>query len=369
MNSIALKKINLVVRLAVLATLVLIAYAPSLWFGNNSFPAIARFDFLPVLNQFWNYLFTILFISLLVIYLIKPIKYIGFSIVLLYVFLALIDQNRLQPYFYQSILSIFIVSLLNKDKLNAKLIMHGLMFVFIATYFWSGVQKIDPNFNYIWSLAFAKHFGFLPESVRYLIIRLIPYAEASVGLFLVFNLTRKLGVIGVVFMHTGITIMLLYLGYGYNVIPWNLQNIISVIILFLFYKSNYNFDIFLYHFNYKKGIILVFTFLLPLTNFFGFWDNLLSYSFFSAKLKYYYVELNKEKLLPKLPKDIAYYVFEFEGKKIIDLNDWAGTENGVLLYPEDRVVKKTVDYLKNFADNPKDKDVLIVHEYHQNKEE
>lgn len=361
------KRINKIRILAVLSFLTLIAYAPKLWFGNKSFPQMPRFDFIPIPNTIFEYFFSISLVVLLVVFMIKPKRYIGVTITLLYVYLALVDQNRLQPYFYQSIITILIISYLRKSRKNTTIILHCLMLVFIATYFWSGIHKINANFNHIWTLAFDKHFGFIPENLRYIFTRSVPYIEIIVGLFLIFNKTRKLAVVAIVAMHIGIVVLLIAFGYGYNVIPWNLQNILSVIILFWTYKSEYTFDIFNKFYNFKKAIVLFLVFVLPATNLFGFWDHLLSFSFFSAKLNYYYVEINEEKLLPKLPEDIKYYVFDWEGKKIINLNDWAGTENGVLFYPEDRVAYKTEKFLKSFADNPEDDDLTKLVEYHQHK--
>lgn len=367
MNYDVKKKINLVSRIAIVAMLIMVAYAPKLWFGTKSFPVIPRFDFIPLPNEIFTYVFSIGLIGLLVLFFIKPKKIIGISIVFLYIYLALVDQNRLQPYFYQSILTVFIVSYLRKNRKHSIIVLHALMLIFIATYFWSGILKLNDNFYPIWTSAFNKHFDYLPTWFNYYFIRAIPFIEAIIGVFLLFNKTRKLGVIAVVTMHLGITILLILFGYGYNVIPWNLQNILSVIILFWSFKSTFTMDILTQFFNYKKAVVLFITFLLPFTNLFGFWDHLLSFSFFTANLNYYYVELNEEKLIPHLPENIKYYVFDYDGKKIINLNDWAGTENGVLFYPEDRVAYKAEKYLKSFAENPNDTDLIKLVEYHQQK--
>ncbi len=359
------QKILLVVRLAIIQFLVMIAYAPKLWITTKNFPVVPRFDFIPIPKFPFDYILAFIFVGLLILFFIKPKKIIGFSIVLLYFYLALVDQNRLQPYYYQTILIILTTSFLRKSRKNTTIVLHGLMLIFIATYFFSGIQKINGNFNTVWMQAFTKHFGFLPEWFSYLFTRSVPFIEAIIGIMLFFNKTRKLAVIGIVMMHLGIVILLLTFGYGYNVVPWNLENILSVIILFWYYKSKYPFDIATQYFNYKKGIILFLTFVLPATNLFGFWDHLLSFSFFSAKLNYYYIEINDDKLLQNLPDDIKEFVFEYQNKPIINLNDWAGTVNGVLLYPEDRVAYKVQKYLESFGDTNKKNKTKLVEYHHQ----
>jgi hypothetical protein len=361
------KKIKLVTIIAVLSMLILITSSPNLWFGKDAFPVMPRFNFIPLPNLLFTNILSGILVFLLVTFLFKPKKVIGIAIVLLYFYLALVDQNRLQPFYYQSILTILIVSYLRKSRKNTTIVLHCLMLLFIATYFWSGVHKINPNFNHVFTNGFNKRLGFLPDWLRYIGVRSIPFFELSLGVFLVFNKTRKIAIVGIVMMHLIITVSLMALGYGYVVIPWNLQNILSVIILFWTYTSVFKFDIFKQYFNFRKAIILFITFFLPLTNLFGFWDHELSYSFFSAKLNYYYIELDQEKLIPKLPKEIQNYIFDFEGKKIINLNDWAGTENGVLFYPEDRVAYKTEKYLQSFADNPNEKGLTKLVEYIQHK--
>jgi hypothetical protein len=358
------QKIILVARIAIISFLVMMLYAPKLWLTEKAFPVIPLFDFIPIPKYPFDIIFALLLAGLMILFFIKPKKTTGIAIVLLYFYLALVDQNRLQPYFYQSVLIILCASYLRKSRKNTTIVLHCLMLIFIATYFFSGIHKINANFNTVWMHAFSKHFGFLPKPFIVTFTRSVPYIEAIIGLMLFFNKTRRLAVLAIITMHLGIVTLLITFGYGFNVIPWNLQNILSVFILFWNYKSKYPFDIVTQYFNYKKAVILFLTFVLPTTNLFGFWDHLLSFSFFSAKLNYYYIELNDADLINKLPNEIKTYIFDYNGKKIINLNDWAGSVNGVLFYPEDRVAKKTQRYLESFSIK---KNTTKLVEYHHRK--
>lgn len=357
------KKIHLVRIFAILGFLAAMAYTPKLWISNSEFPKIPRFDFIPIPQSPWDYLFSLSLVFLLIVFLFKPKKYIGISIVVLYFFLAMVDQNRLQPYFYESILIILIVSYLRKSRKNTTIILHCLMFIFMATYFWSGVHKFNSNFNAQWMHALNKHFSFIPEIIRASFTYLVAITETLMGVFLIFNKTRKLGVITIVMMHITIVGTLIWLGYGFNVIPWNLQNILSVIVLFWNYKTDTPLAIFNKFYNYKKAVVLFIVFALPLSNFFGFWDHLLSFSFFSSKLNYYYVAILDDDLYKKLPKSITQYEQQIDGKHVIYLNSWAGAVNQVLLYPEDRVAKKVERYIQSFAENPSKQGLTKMVEY------
>ena len=357
------KKIHLVRIFAIIGFLAAMAYTPRLWISNTGFPSIPRFDFITIPQYPWDYLFTFSFIVLLVLFIFKPKRYIGVLITLLYFYLAMVDQNRLQPYFYQSILLILIVSYLRKSRKNTTIILHCLMFVFIATYFWSGIHKLNANFNVQWMHALTKHFAFIPESIRQIFTYLVGIIETLMGVFLLFNKTRKFAVIGIVFMHITIILTLFWLGYGFNVVPWNVQNILSVIVLFWTYKSTVTYDIFKQFYNFKKTIVLFIVFLLPFSNLFGFWDHLLSFSFFSSKLNYYYVEILDDDLYKRMPDNITKHVQKFNGRRILYLNTWAGAVNEALLFPEDRVAIKVNKYIKTFAKNPNQKGLTKMVEY------
>ncbi|MCI2228359.1 HTTM domain-containing protein [Polaribacter sp. MSW13] len=358
------QKVNWVRTLAILPVLVLMIYAPNLWISTKDFPVIPLFSWLPIPKDPFDYILAISFFTVQIIYIFKPKRWLGITVVLFYVFLAFIDQNRLQPYFYQSFLTILTIVVFNK-KSDKKKVVYAIMLIFFATYFWSGIQKLNDIFYIQWLSALNKHIHFIPQFFLKGFTYTVPWLEASMGVLLLFNKTRKLAVVSIVLMHSIITILLFYLGYGYNVVPWNVQNILSIIVLFWSFKTENPLEIFTKYFNKQKILILVFTILLPFSNFFGFYDNLLSFSFFTSKLNYYYIEISDE-LDEKLPENIQQYYRFLNGKTIIYCNEWAGDVNKVLFYPEERVIKFTDAYLRSFANNPDKKGLTKLVIYNQN---
>ena len=349
--------------LAILPILILMMYAPKLWISTKDFPVVPLFNWLPIPKYPFDYILAVGFFFLQIFYLFKPKRWLGISVIIFYVLLAFIDQNRLQPYFYQSILTILAIEVF-KNKVPPKKVIFAIMLIFFATYFWSGIQKINTIFYEQWFSALQKHFSFVPAILLKIFTYLVPWLEASMGILLLFNKTRKFTVAVIVCMHSIIIFLLFYLGYGYNVVPWNIQNILSVIIFFWSFKTEKALEIFTKYFNYQKIILLIFTIALPFSNLFGLYDHLLSFSFFTSKLNYYYIELNDE-LEENLPENIQQFIRYENSKPVIYCNEWAAASNKVLFYPEDRIVNYIDEYLCSFADNPQQQGLTKLIVYNQ----
>ena len=370
------QKVNWVRIIAILAVLVLMVYAPKLWISSKTFPIVPLFDWLPTPTSPVDYILGGFFFIIQIIYIFQNKRWQGILIVLLYLYLAFVDQNRLQPYFYQSFLTIFAIEIFRK-RAHQRKVLYAVILVFFATYFWSGIQKINYDFYIQWLSALNKHFSCVDTSANALICLpqwflemftyAVPWLEASMGILLLFNTTRKIGVLFILSMHGIITFLLFYLGYGYNVVPWNIQNMFSVIIIFWTLKTYNPFEFFLKYFNKQKVAMLIFTICLPFANNqTGFYDSLLSFHFFTADLNYYNVFVNEE-LEEKLPDHIQdFYRFK-NGKTYINMNEWAQYDNKVLFYPEERIILFMDDYLRSFADDPSKKEltelVIYNHEY------
>jgi len=370
------QKINWVRIIAIIPVLILMMYAPKLWVSTKVFPAIPLFDWLPVLKYPLDYILGGFFFLIQIVYIFQYKKWQGWTIILLYLFLALVDQNRLQPYFYQSFLTIFAIEIFGR-KAASKKILYAIILIFFATYFWSGVQKANDAFYIQWLSALNKHFSCvdtvnnalvcLPQWFLQIFTYAVPWLEALMGVLLLFNKTRKFSVLFILSMHGIITFLLFYLGYGYNVVPWNIQNMLSVVIIFWTLKTYNPLEFFLKFFNKQKVAILIFTVVLPISNWTtGFYDSLLSFHFFTADLNYYNIFINEE-LEDTLPDEIqTFYRFE-NGKAYLQMNEWAQSDNKVLFYPEERIIKYMDVYLRSFAKNPNEKGLTKLVVYNQKR--
>ena len=359
---------------AVVSTLILMLYAPKLWLTTKTFPVFPLFDWIPIPVGFMEYVFWGILFGGQLIYIFYNKRWLGWLVLLTYVYLALVDQNRLQPYFYQSALTLLAIVLFPK-KTDAKKVLYTVILIFFATYFWSGVQKLNEAFYIQWLSALNKHFSCvdpnntalicLPQWFLEAFTYAVPWLEASMGVLLLFNRTRKFGIAFILGMHAMIVFLLFYLGYGYNVVPWNFQNMISVVVLFYGLQTLKPLDFFVSKFDFQRGILTFMVMVLPLSNtFFGFYDNLLSFHFFTADLHYYNITIHQD-LEDKLPEHVQSFYRYHNGQPYLNVNEWAQFDNKVLFYPEERMIQDLDQYLRSFADDPNQKNLTILFDYNK----
>ena len=361
---------------AIISILILMVYAPKLWLSTKEFPVIPLFDWLPIPQGIFDTFFWWLFFGVQIVYIFYNKRFLGWLVVLLYLYLALVDQNRLQPYLYQSALTILAIVIFPK-KADARKVLYTVILIFFATYFWSGIQKLNEAFYIQWLGALNKHFSCADTASNALICLpnwflegftyAVPWLEASMGIFLLFNKTRKFGIAFILGMHAIIVFLLFYLGYGYNVVPWNFQNMICVVVLFYGLQTQKPLDFFMAKFDLQRAFLVFMVMVLPLANnLFGFYDNLLSFHFFTADLHYYNVFIHED-LQNKLPETAQKYIRYEDGKPYIQMNEWAQGDNKVLFYPEERIIQYMETYLRSFADDPNRDDLIKLVDYNRVK--
>tara|TARA_B100000809_G_scaffold264657_1_gene321077 strand:+ start:5221 stop:6366 length:1146 start_codon:yes stop_codon:yes gene_type:complete len=343
------EKIKWLRILAILGFISVSIYAPQLWINTKEFPVIPLIEGIYIANAPFDTYIAYLFFGLLISQLFFQRKAIGLLIIGMYIYLCFVDQNRLQPYLYQSIITLLFIYIFPKEG-RERTIVFAISLLFFATYFWSGIHKLNEIFYTQWMHALSKHFSFIPKQLLLIFTYAVPYVEALLGIGLFIDKIRKATILFIVGMHIIIIGLLFYLGYGYNVVPWNLQNILSVFVLFWCYQTRNTAQTFFFNFNYKKGIVIIFTFLLPFSNLFGIWDHLLSFSYFTSKLNYYYIEINDDELKENLPEHIKQFYRTVNDRTVIYPNEWAGEVNMVLFYPQDRCIHYLDRYLKDFSD-------------------
>ena len=107
-------QIRLITRILAFACITSMLLCFKLWSGDRSFPLSPVFDFLPSLPKpIDGILFGLTLIFLLLIGTLRnPQKYI-IAFLVCAMILAILDQNRWQPWFYQYLLMFFILSFFN----------------------------------------------------------------------------------------------------------------------------------------------------------------------------------------------------------------------------------------------------------------
>jgi len=258
------------------------------------------------------------------------------------VMLAVMDQSRLQPWFYQYLFLLLGVAFAAPNACRL---------IVAMVYFWSGIQKINAGFMndvFPWMLEpFLRH---LPQAAAKLVHPLAlsaPFIEAAIGLALLTRKFRSAGVAAALAMHLFILISLGPVGQNYNHViwPWNIA--MAAFVVILFWKSDAVAGAFEGWFQFVAMLLFA---IAPALSFFGYWDHYPSSAMYSGNRNrgmIYFSDSNLE----KLPDGIAEYARE-ETPDIdsIDIAEWSWTELNVPPYPEVRVFKNIGRSLCGYAD-------------------
>ena len=332
------KRLDLVLQAICLALGALVFLSHPLWLSDRTFPLIPLFAWMPAFAYPWDAIVAGVFIVLpFLILFSRSIRGLTIVYVILYIILVMQDQNRLQPYYFQLMAMLVIVCGfgMRKQADQHAVVLRLLGIVLFGTYLWAGIHKINPFFQERFQDFGAGYW--------------IPAVEISLALGLLWPLTRRVAVVGLVLMHLGISVALSPWFYGWNliVIPWNLA--LAAVNVLVFWKAR---ESGLDWFNPSGSWlslppILLFV-LLPFLNLFGLWDHYLSSSLYSYKVPYAKIYLEPDHVA-NLPEHIKKYVFDDDRGTFVEVTYWALGETQTAPYPEHRVNEKIRAYLCSFS--------------------
>lgn len=257
------------------------------------------------------------------------------------ILLIVSDQMRLQPWVFQYLLILIVIALTKKISDSDKSL--GLIQIIIAgLYFWSGLQKLNFTFFHEtlpFLLAPLQNLFPLIEFPTALLGFVIGFLESFIGIGLLFRKTRNMAVLSAVAMHIFISGLLIANNYNSIVWIWNAALIFLVFIAFwqngisvkAVIKSEWN----------TAQVIVLMSFLLPFTSFFGLWDMYLSGALYSGNTETAVIRIDQE-TFEKLPTKAQQTVFQTKtnGMTVLPLFEWAINEFNVPIYPEKRVFKE-----------------------------
>ena len=313
------------------------------WLSKRDFPVTPLF-FEPL--EF-NYYLDIALILLLFVcsiwFVLKDKGRGGLFFFVMYVVLSVLDQTRIQPFFFEISILIFFYYLFRNDFETFKI---AFLLLMAGTYIWSGLHKVNSTFFDLWLEGLNKRIPFIPLSIRQIITWAVPFLEMSFGLALLFNKTRKLGIFLLAIMHAFVLITLIIGGAGFTVMPLNILNVL--LLFMLCYKMDWNIES-LKASGIKIKIIAIYVLLIPSLNLIGLYDHLLSFSYFSGKPSYCNIVFSNEEYISNLPQKIVDITRVYNGNHYINLNEWSVKYVNVLCYPEDRVYVYLQDYLETFT--------------------
>ena len=233
-----------------------------------------------------------------------------------------------------------------------------------SIYFWSGLQKLNPEFvshEFLWVLAPIREL--LPaEAWRlfYVFIRVTPFIEFGIGIGLLFVRTRSLAVLLALGMCSFVLWTLGPLGHNWDNIvwPWNITLALSVVILFGKTGANPVRDDFLVRKYAPQKVLLVLFGVLPLFYFFNVWDAYLSWSLYSGTTNIATIYMS-DRVKAQLPDSIQQLVkMDDRHRNFLPIEDLAFSELNVPPYPETRIFKSVAHKFCDAANDPRE--VLLV---------
>lgn len=339
-----------------------------LWAGDSSFPSAPLLPFLPELPVWANTVALAMLFLFLGGALIspRPRPWI-FSALGVVVFFVLFDQMRLQPWLYQYMWMLAVLGVYSwrvNQKNNRYFILQTLRIIVASIFFFSGLQKVNPDFiTVVFPWIVEPLVSLLPSaqaSIESLGV-LIPFMEMAIGAGLFLPKLRKTAVVFAALMAGSILLLIGPLGHGWNSVvwPWNIVMPLSTVILFWHTEDIRLIDVvkirgFLLH----KIVIVVFIFL-PILSFYNKWDSYLSWTLYSgnaAKAVIVFDELSAK----AMPENIHKYIEQKPDGQQLSVLQWSVGELNVPPYPENRVFKAVAANICEKAGNSQGVELVVA---------
>ena len=341
-------------------------FSYKVWHIDRLFPVIPPFEFLEnIPNSVHLTLFFIALSGMALVGIFPKSKVILVATIAVEFSSCLLDQSRWQPWEYQYLLTFLLFFFYHK---NQKQFLNYFSFLIVATYFFSGLHKLNGGFLYtVWEKMILIRFcGFEPNQIQNIVVHYaglaLPIFEILATLGLLFVKNKQRYALLLIAMHIFILIFLSPLGINYNSIvwPWNVLMILYLIILFYHNNTIISFRNLVSGFNKIPFAVIA---ILPLVSFFGLYDNYLSFNLYSGKLTSFRICIDETRIDNDLNEYRSKNKHYCDSKGSISVDDWAMKEMNVALYPEERVYIKIRKYWDKKYPNSEAEFVIYQYPY------
>jgi hypothetical protein len=345
------RRLKIVIAAALFAGL---ALSPKLWLSERVYPLTPVFTMMPAIPAPLDIILYASLLAMLIAIAIveRPSKLIGaFAVVAIAV--ALFDQSRWQPWFYQYMLMLIAVGFCSRSTA-----LNTCRLVVVCTYFWSGLQKANPDFV-------RNGFPFMMEPVTQLLPSslagimnsmgfIAPVVELAIGVGLLTRPFRTYAIYAAFGMHAFILLAIGPFGHSANSVvwPWNVAMVCFLLILF-WKKDEVSPREILWPEGIYPRVVLVLFGILPALSFFNLWDGYLSSALYSG-LRNTGVIYVTDALKERLPKEIVGHIYPSNkpGTGILILREWSMSELNAGIYPEPRIYKSLGRYVCSYVRDP-----------------
>jgi hypothetical protein len=275
--------------------------------------------------------------------------------------LAIDDQSRWQPWFFQYVVMLTALALAR----DADDTLAAWRTVLVALYFWSGVQKLNSTFmSQLFPWLVEPLAGALPAALSHGLLAgwwVVPLAEIAVAVGLLVPRLRNAAVVGAVATHLAVLGLLGPLGHATNVVVWPWNAALAALAALLFWSGGRApaFPLGVPRRLGAHAAVLVLVGVLPALSFAGRWDAYLSGALYSGNVPVAALSVT-EAVAARLPEPARGHVTRNRaGASVLDLWEWSMGELGVPSYPEDRVFRAVTREVCRLAAHPADV-VLVV---------
>jgi hypothetical protein len=337
------------VRVCVILSLLAgLALSPKLWLNDRAYPLTPVWTTL-VLDPLANRLVFFALIALLLALLVLPRPPLFAAAFAAMLVLAVQDQSRWQPWFYQYALMLLAIALAGPGRAESARNTCRLMIV--ATYIWSGLAKLNPVFQaeaFPWLIGPLVHaWPTLMEPLRHAPF-LGPVLEIVAGVGLLTVRFRRAALAVAIAIHVFVLVMIGPGGLNFNrvVWPWNIAMVGFGLILFYRPAEPFTWRDVIWGgaFRFQK-VVLALCAVAPILCFFGLWDDYLSSALYSGNNNYAVIDFD-DAVRQKLPPEIRTYATTYGPNRYeLDFDAWSLGEMHVPSYPELRIYRNVTRQL------------------------
>lgn len=335
--------------------------APRLFLAGRAFPRVPVLDGWPPLAAPLDVaLLGALLVALGGVALAPRPRWWALAATVLAVVLALDDQSRWQPWFYQYVVMLGALAVAR----DADDTLATWRAVLVGLYLWSGVQKLNATFmTYLFPWLVEPVAAVLPAPLHWVLLggwMAVPILEILVALGLLVPRLRNAAVAGAVVIHVVALGLLGPLGHASNAVVWPWNAAMAVLAAILFWNDRQPAR----HVVVPRrvgahAVALVLFGILPALSFAGRWDAYLSGALYSGNIKAGAAAVSDE-VVTRLPESARRHVTRNRmGANVLDLYEWSMSDLGVPSYPEDRVFRGVGRDLCRLAAGPTDVVVVV----------
>ena len=314
------------------------------------------------------WLFALFLLLALAVHAARPRKYIAAFLVTAGL-LALWDQSRWQPWFYQYYFMLAALAAFpwggdarigegggDAGRINARraAALDACRLVVAGTYFWGGVQKLNPGFEGTMLLLVGR---LLPPrwaaAAAAASVIAVPAVEIFVGVALLTRRFRNVALALALATHAAVLVLLVPSGTNTVVWPWNVAMPAAAVALF-WRARDFSARPLLAALRRPLNLAVALLFCaMPALSFAGWWDSYLSAALYSGGTSEAVVRFG-EPVYAGLPARARAAAVREGDRYALNVSRWSFAELNVPAYPEERIFRRAARSLCERAGAPGD---------------